>query len=158
MRLMVHFTILTTTKTLIGSWHVSTYARKSGIGKFVESHNLTSYLPMFLLILEDSECASVVVQWKWLRGHKDYESNVLVLDFGWSYRWLNKGGYGTATQVVFCVQKIWSCCYGDYHQPEYINWNLQLYNPQHSPYFQLFLLLLFWIFLSSFFSLFLDFL
>ena len=56
--------------------------KKSGIGKFVESHSLTSYFPMFLLVLKDSECASVAVQRKWLRDHKDYESNVLVLDFG----------------------------------------------------------------------------
>ena len=48
----------------------------------MDSHNLTSYLPMLFLVLEDSECASVAVQWKWLRGRKDYELNVPVLDFG----------------------------------------------------------------------------
>ena len=56
--------------------------QKSEIGKFVESHNLTSYLPMLLLVLKDSEFASVAAQRKWLRGRKDYESNILVLDFG----------------------------------------------------------------------------
>ena len=48
----------------------------------MESHNLTSYLPMHLFVLKDSECASVAVQRKWLRGRKDYESNVPVSDFG----------------------------------------------------------------------------
>jgi len=48
----------------------------------MESHNLTSYLPMLLLVLKDSECASVAVQRKWLRGRKDYESNIPVSDLG----------------------------------------------------------------------------
>jgi hypothetical protein len=48
----------------------------------VESHNLTFYLPMLLLVLKDSECASVAVTQMWLRCRKDYESKVLVLDFG----------------------------------------------------------------------------
>ena len=50
----------------------------------MESHNLTSYLPMLLLVLKDNECGSVAAQRKWLRGRKDYESNVPVLDFGGS--------------------------------------------------------------------------
>jgi len=41
----------------------------------VESHNLTSYFPMLFLVAKDSECASVAVQQKWLRGRKDYESS-----------------------------------------------------------------------------------
>jgi hypothetical protein len=48
----------------------------------VESQNLTSYLPMPFLVLKDNLCASVAAQQKWLRGRKDYESNVPVLDFG----------------------------------------------------------------------------
>jgi len=51
------------------------------MGKFVESHNLTSYLPMLFPILKDSEFASVAAQQKWFRGRKDCESNVLVSVF-----------------------------------------------------------------------------
>ena len=50
----------------------------------MESHNLTSYLPMLFLVLKDTERASAAVQQIWLRGRKDYESNVPVLDFGGS--------------------------------------------------------------------------
>jgi hypothetical protein len=65
----------------------------------MESHNLTSYLPMFLLVLKDSECASVAVQRKWLRGRKDYESNVLISDFG--------GAIGGQSREATVLQPKW---------------------------------------------------
>ena len=48
----------------------------------MESHNLTSYLPMLFPVLKDSERASAAVQQMWLTGRKDYESNIPILDFG----------------------------------------------------------------------------
>ena len=65
----------------------------------MESHNLTSYFPMLFLVAKDSECASVAVQRKWLRGHKDYESNVPVSDFG--------GAKGGSSREAMVLQTKW---------------------------------------------------
>jgi hypothetical protein len=58
------------------------FARYSGIGKkYVETHNLTSCLPKFLLVLKDRECAESSITKlviKWLKG---YESRVSITDF-----------------------------------------------------------------------------
>ena len=51
--------MVSTMNTRIGSCHVRLVARKSEIGKFVETHNLTSYLPKFLLVLKDRDGAGV---------------------------------------------------------------------------------------------------
>ena len=50
---------------------------------------------MLFPVLKDSERASAVVQQMWLRGRKDYESNVPVLDFGEAI-----GGYSIEAMVL----------------------------------------------------------
>ena len=104
-------------------------------------------------------CASIAAQLKWFRGRKDYESNVLVLVFLWSYRWLNKGGYSTENQVVWCAQKIimlllykspriWMCKLNF----QWANRNTTLFSSSST--FLLFLFCFLWIFFSNFLTLF----
>jgi hypothetical protein len=47
----------------------------------VETHNLTSCLPKFLLVLKDRECAESDVTKLVIKRLKEYESRALVTDF-----------------------------------------------------------------------------
>jgi hypothetical protein len=58
------------------------FARYSGIGKkYVETHNLTSCLPKFLLVLKDHECAESGVTKHEIKRLKGYKSKASVTDF-----------------------------------------------------------------------------
>jgi hypothetical protein len=58
------------------------FARYSGIGKkYVETHNLTSCLPKFLLVLKDRQCAESGVTKLVIKQLKGYKSRASVTDF-----------------------------------------------------------------------------
>jgi hypothetical protein len=57
------------------------FARYSGTGKYVESHNLTSCLPKFLLVLKDRECPESAITKLVIKWLKKYESSVSITDF-----------------------------------------------------------------------------
>jgi hypothetical protein len=72
------------------------FARYSGIGnKYVETHNLTSCLPKFLLILKDRECAESGVTKLVIKRLKGYKSRASVTDFCGAI-----GGYSREAMVL----------------------------------------------------------